>query len=490
MRDFIGESYLNIVVFFVMGLSVLLIYLTTLAHFNTMLFDVGIFAQTMLQLIFTTLPLIYSTLLAGILCVEIPEFDIITCFNIFYFLYTYLFCRPRKIYRGGQLAQAGFQITRQRIPIATQLLDRSLIELVLNTPIQLSILTHIAIHYQLPMTNISRWYQFVYAIGLPRFLMGFCFIEQLTAREREKTQQPSTAVIDRYHTQSEVAFILGSFAVASTLPNHSLFDEIKSFYGKPEPIPSILLSNIGILIAIAINISRYAQSHKLYMRDQEELFQEGSSSLSSSSVSAISWKDKCLSIVAKILLNIVIAMITMLLSIIIRLDIRVRPMIIIGAININELYCLEDWNMLSRFLLALISGISISISFDAFAQQSLAYLQYSLPWYLGINLELTTLCSYFTILLVLATLLPSLIYMKSSYEKKKEQEELPNNISSINNNNNNNIDENGYQRSSSSSWKLYLANISNELFGIGFVIMAFIVTCLELILLDQVSKLC
>lgn len=466
MREFLTNSLSNILVFLVMGASILFVFLTTICQYNVILFDVGVFNTIMLQVMFASMPLLFSALIAGVVAVEVPEFDIITCFSVSYFVYTYLLCRPRLLWRGG-VVQQGFRITRERRAQSKPLLPDALLRAILVIPVFISVAVHVAIHRRLPMTDSHRWFHFAYALLLPRFLMSFCVFDH-----KERVVDDVRA----YHAGEDFFSTMTILALGHFLPSHPIFDELKTFCTAQEPIPSRVLNMMGSMIAAAVLTQRRLRELRT-MAKQGGLVGGGDdlgmvNRNVQQTLSTSSFGYRLQFGFFKLLMDILIAMTTIFACFLLNLDPAVLPITIFGGVALNELYHKDDWNLASLFMLAMVGFLTTTIAFRTFADSTVAPLQYVLT---GLyDLSLYDFSQVAGVLLTLAAIAPSLI---SLVDKETLHDLLLPHAGSS-----------GHGSSRGSSLQLTSEMIAwaHYLYSIVFVVITLVTVFLELLILDQV----
>lgn len=468
MRDFITISFLNILVFLVMALSVFFIYLTTICHYNVVLFDVGVFSNLILQVMFGTMPLVFSTVIAGVVSIEVPEFDIITCFNVLYFLYVSLLCRPRLLWRGGKLPN-DFRATRLRKAFSSPLLSSSLVRIIISLPLVLSVLASYSIHRNLPMSDTSRWFHFCYSLFLPRFLMAYCVHDHKEVIVDDEAE---------FRKGEEMFFVVTMVGLGFFLPSHPWFDEIKLFCDQPEPMPSVLLSTIGMLLAIVALLHKRIYRYRMQARVDGGL---------GTGEGVQGFKERFTLTIMKFVQDFLIAVATVLTADLINLPQQVRPMAIIGVVTVSELYHKDDWNLVSRLLLGVMSFLAVVLTFDSFAKDTLYHLNYkmltsSLAFFAGDAVSLEDFCWATTVLLATSTVAPSCIsygkgLSRADLDEDSEESILP-----------------SAHNASNPQWlawsqrrvKAYLVTLGHYFYGIALGAVSFALLYYELLVLEQV----
>lgn len=476
MREFLTSSLSNILVFLVMGASILFIFLTSICQYNVILFDVGVFNTIMLQVMFSSMPLLFSALIAGIVAVEVPEFDIITCFSVSYFVYTYLLCRPRLLWRGG-VVQHGFRITRERRAQAKPLLPDALLRAMLVIPVLISVAVHVAIHRRLPMTDSHRWFHFAYALLLPRFLMSFCVFDH-----KERVVDDVRA----YHAGEDFFSTITILALGHFLPSHPIFDELKTFCTAQEPIPSRVLNMMGSMIAAAILTHRRLRELRTMAKHRMDNDDLGMVNRTSGNnhhglaplTSGVGYRLQFGFF--KLLMDILIAMTTIFACFLLNLDPAVLPITIFGGVALNELYHKDDWNLASLLMLAMVGFLTTTIVFRAFADSTVAPLQYVLT---GLyDLSLYDFSQVAGVMLTIAAIAPSLI----SLVDKDTLQELLLPSSSLSSSSSSSSSS---RRQGESPLLLTseLVQWAHYLYSIVFVVITLVTVFLELLILDQVT---
>lgn len=444
-RHFLAESVSNIFVFMVIALALGIHLVSVLAHFNVILFDIGIFSTMMLQMVYAVSPLVFSSAIAGIISVEIPEFDVITCFNIIYFIYVYLLCRPQDLQKGGTL-QNGFRITRNRKIDSKPLLSHGIMTAIYWIPILISTMTHIAIHWRLPMSSRSRLFQFGYAVTLPASLMFYCYEthkSNLTKRDRVLINSISYIAV----------VILGM-----CLPHHPIFDELRYFSDQPEPIPSSALGIIGCLIPINIFVQRKLDQFRVSLKIDD-------------SESALGMRERMMIGLLKFAMGMITAMIATMFALLINLPPMIRPINIVACVALSELYQKDDWNIPSMILLAVMSAFATHIVFNAFARGTIYHLVYTLGWYIDITLK--DFCRISGLLLSVSVIIPALIAKGKEYTN----DTLPSSVS---------FDGGQTYHSHSNYAVLGLRKVASGLLSMGSILLTFAVVTLELVAMEQV----
>lgn len=462
MRDYLADSTLNLSFIFILILFLSTTVIIMLLHYNMFSSDYGSLLITTLQIVVLSLPLLASTILSTILCIESDYFQLPMTFNILYFVFLVFLCRPRYFLKRIVMKQ-NHEISKSKQGIKSLFIPTNVQRIIYILPLIVSINLHIGLYHNILLSKKGQWIHLLNDISFPIILMIQAFqwhLQHLNEDDRRKPQ----SIVPYLHTLKYIALIIFGFFIQF----NPIFNEFKTFSGLPPPLPSYVL--MGFCLFATLTIYFKTKMRKIYFLglDNNSLGQNGLSNNIS--------QEKLWSGLYRILSNACIGISIGLLSFLITLPPSLIPVAMIGGISLNEFYSgLYDHFTLSHVLLALMSLLSLRITFSLFMKTILYYVYFNFSWHWDWSMQ--QFCDWLTYLIIFASLWPFTMQFTSAYKNIHDK------ASSL-------LMSNVQTPSLSSQYindqDIDKQKIFNSFFSVGFVLFVGIVSCLEMMLLEQV----
>lgn len=442
-RDFLSSSVYNLSLIPIFAMVLYQLFMVILTQFNVFMYDMGYVMRGALQIAFITYPLCAATFLSVILAFSLPEIDLHVTFILIYFLYTLLLGYPkyitRKYWYKANAKSATAVVTNSEL-----LLSFPMMKLVYSIPIVLSILTHCALHHNVLTSTRNQWIQWFFVICFPSYLMLFCYQQHLpyyqlaatatTTPHNTPSPTTSTTSSPTSITTTIAKYMLlnsGSTLIAFTsnlcllgmiipLYNHPYFDEVKSFSGLPEPLPTYMC--LGIILSLILSnfaLQRLQTYHRIYqqLEENEEKSHSNSASEDSSSMSAA--EEHVLQqilpstiwlFLLRILLDSLVGTMIGLVCCLLNIPSRYIPIHIIAAVSILEFHFLGEWQSITKGLLGLIAALSCMVSVLSLMKGTVYHIQHVLVWSdYTLTLSFPQWCHVMTGLVAGSVILPALL---------------------------------------------------------------------------------
>ncbi len=344
------------------------------------------------QVILLCVPLVSATILTTFITLEIVDYEVNTVFSVIYFMYTWYFCRPRVVSAKEVVKTA---ITKNIIYRETLLISAPTQSIIYLLPIGISVLIHFSLHRNMLLTNRMRILSFSHAILVPTLLMLYCYKQHIKAIISAHVGDCGTAQ-GQHNASVSVAratkiFNALAFFFALTVQQHPMFDELKWFSGQREPVPTYTLLAIVLLTVIASIVQQRLQFYKSSPDDHFVMVSRD--------------KRERWILIFRIAFDLLVGITIGLCGLLVSMPSNIIPINMVGAIALAEFHFEESWSTFTRSLLGLIGGLSVLISFVAFAKGTIYYLIYVFSWRQGISMQ--QFCQIVAALVALAALLPS-----------------------------------------------------------------------------------
>jgi hypothetical protein len=465
-REFLNESMWNFSLVIMMGIILFFIFVISMSFFSSVFNEFRQLFVVLDALVIATLPLVGGALLSWFLCVEISSLDLSVCFSVCYFLLLAVLGRPRSAAKDDN-EQA-----------SSPLLPVNIMKMLYMLPILISLVVHVALHWNVISTERTRVVNLVNDLCFPAFLMSVCARRHI-AHWPEKER-------------ADVLRMLGNIKViaASTwllcAQFHPALDELKTFSGLKEPNPSFLIFSAIICAAAsfyaadvrATTVSIGRQQHHHHDSDNEDDDEEyydrnARRNEADSQTTAFSLSSYALS---RIISNVLAGSAVMCVAVLVNIPRFVVPVCGVGTIALAELHLFKKrMEGFPRFLLLLIAMLSIWVVSLCFTRSTIYYLMFNFAWYKDLTMQ--QFCRVLAMTLAISVALP--VMSRSDAEKQRSRKEASLLPSSLSVNANRPLD-----RSGQSSFKI--EDILDRVFIIAFPIASLVFSGLELMLREQI----
>jgi hypothetical protein len=439
-RDFLSSSVYNLSLIPIYSMVLYQFFMVILTQFNVFMYDMGYIMRAGLQIAFITFPLCAATFLSVILAFSLPEIDLQVTFVLIYFVYTLLLGYPkyvtRKYWYKANAKSATTVVTNSEL-----LLSFNMMKVVYTIPIFLSILAHYALHHNVLTSVRIQWIQWLYVICFPSYLMLFCYQQHLpyyqlaataTNSKSSVSALPSiSATIAKYtllNSGSTLITLLSNICLLGlTIPlyNHPYFDEVKSFSGLAEPVPTYMF--LGIILSLILSnfaLQRLQTYHRIYNQlegNEWKSAHDGDASMTPEEETVLQkiipstiWL-----FVLRILLDSLVGITIGLLCCLLNIPSRYIPIHMIAAVSILEFHFLGEWNSLAKGLLGMIAALSSIVSVLSLMKGTVYHIQHVMVWSDYVfALTFPQWCHVMTGLVAGSVILPSLLPTKAIFGHK------------------------------------------------------------------------
>jgi hypothetical protein len=292
------------------------------------------------------------------------------------------------------------------------------------------------------------------AVLLPVLLMSICATQQLEYWPIDERGKVLVRLRVLIYAVCGVLMLVGH--------HHPVFDEIKSFSGFPEPLPSVLL--VGAAFSGVLALLLFRLKGKLQKFKDDEDTNVFTSSASSRRMDGYSF-------LISILVSGAVGVSALLVALLVNIPTKALPACVLGAVSLAEVYHRRSWSPIPYLMLILIAMISISIVSDSFVSNTIYYVRYDFHW-MNTQLSMKQFCRGFSCILILSVVIP---VFSVQPDDRKSSSLLPSSASSP-------------LTSSSHSKELMSDSIGFAIveYLIGFVALLFAAT--ELMIREQVSS--
>jgi hypothetical protein len=438
---------MNLSIVPVYGMILTFTFLHALSYFAMIANELSILLHMAHQLIFATLPLVSSTLLSIYLCEEVVAFELTKCFSIIYFLYIYFLCPPRYVYITGYV-KSGSRVTSSVGINEKMLLPEQVMRAVYILPIPLSLIIHIALHYNLLTATRSSVLSLAQAVLLPCLLMLVSYRRHLNYQRQLRSDQ---RVDRKARTDNYISLIVSIYALS--IVDHPMFDDLRRFGRLEEPLPTyVMLGLVLALLLSALFIRRIQAIHNL----------ESDMNMLCSSGSTQSWL-----LTLRLCLCTSVGMAAVLLCALIGMPFSKLPICLLGAVTLTELYFQPKDNRLYHLVLVFVAFWCLMAPLATFYESTVYYITFSIAWH--VDLSMANFGSLLIWLTIFSALVPVMLDPKFMHRAAMNGL-LPLASSS----------------SSSSNSSGHMSQELRLLFTLLFVVLSVSTAALELMVLEQV----
>jgi hypothetical protein len=388
VRSFLSQSIAHFALTPILFFLTACVFFAIAAQFNSFFSEFDTNLAFIVRLVLLLLPLFASTLLSMMLSLELPaDFELHTIFSVCYFLYALYFCRPRSICVKSMTRSSGSGKSTA-VYHHEQFISSALLRIVYILPVFITLAVHIALHRHVSMTNRSRVLSLVNAILLSTLLMLYCrkqhLYRSLAIELSPQSESPSNSLLissirNQLHFANKVFNGLLLF-FAFSVQGLPVFDELKHFCGLAEPIPSIVLFAIVLLVVIASLLQQRTSYHKSFAEGKPTLLATSFGNRNDDSEAALLYQESFTvpdserqrhstwRLVFRVLFDFVTGLTVALCAMLVNLSQSIVPISFIAAIALAELHFEENWEIWTRAMLGIIGGLAVTISFISFCK--------------------------------------------------------------------------------------------------------------------------
>lgn len=383
-REFLSKSALNFSFIVLIGIVLCKLYLLMSGFFPGVQNEFGPLLLTLESVAISTTPLIASSLLSWFMCSEIPMLDIVTFFSITYFFYTSILCRPRYI------SSLGVSVKKSDTSIETALLiPPSTMRFVYILPVIVSFIVHLAVHHNVLSTGATRIISMLVAVLLPVLLMSICATQQLEYWPIDERGKVLVRLRVLIYAACGVLMLVGH--------HHPVFDEIKSFSGFSEPLPSVLLVGSAFSGVLAVFLFRLKVKLQKFKDDEDtNVFMSSASSRRMDGYSFL----------IGFLVSAAVGVSVLLVALLVNIPTNELPACVFGAVSLAELYHRRSWSPVPQFTLVIIAGLSTASVSMSFVANTIFFVQYDFHW-MNTQLSMKEFCTGFSAILMLSVVIPT-----------------------------------------------------------------------------------
>ena len=385
-RYLLNQSFfVNVPLLFVFAVIIFFIFCIISSVFKAILNEFDGHLLYAEALMFTTLPILCSSVVTWCLCIEIPDLDLPLCFGGVFAAYLALLMGPRKSVMGS------IRDSKQWEFIVSQT------NLLLNycIPCVISPVLYLVVHRGVLMTMLARCQGMLLSFAFPSLLV-------VQIAERHLAYWDATKQKDIYSRYFEIWKMLLIIMLTFAVKDHPFFDDIKIFSQNtllPHSLSTPLLFLTCYMIFFAVHYYRGITKTGL---QEEDVFGISRGATSSSVLFNHPWMSAC------------VIIISLSISLLSGVQPGLIPMFVCGALALSEYYIATSCGMLRgrRFLgaiLVLFGVAPVALVFDSFCEVTLRFLSFNLHWSPEIDISINSLCNYCIIMAVSAVVLPSIL---------------------------------------------------------------------------------
>lgn len=387
-RLFLLQAAANFSLVIIMGIVLFYTFVIMVDQFISIERNHFTFLLALDQILLATLPLVASVVITWFTCIEVPALDLAPTFSLVYFIYALILCKPRPLIKRKK--KSSNSLTQLGNTSESFLIPPGVMFLVYLLPGMISVLIHASVHHNVLSTERTRLLGLAVSILLPNTLMLYCARQQVGYWEESKRKS--------IRTNLERFFFFHLTFLFLCLQDLPLFDELKSFSGLSEPIPTFLLIGAASLVFIAIGLHVWVSS-SIQSTFDEDMFSIGNMRKKTNHTIQL----------LRSMVTLAIGLASGLLSIIATIPSRIIPISVVGSMTLAELYHNPEWSVLSQVLLVAVTTLSMMMSAVAFTHNTVFFLLFGFSWHFDLTMQ--QFCSIFSLLLGTAVTLPALVHI-------------------------------------------------------------------------------
>jgi hypothetical protein len=372
-------------------------------YFSGIISDVGVVIVVLDQLMFATLPLVAAALVSWFLCVEVPSFDLIVCFNLTYFVYMLFLGRPRAVSAQSMLFRPPNSTTEALANAQRPLLPNFVMFAMYVIPVVISVCMHIAIHHNVLSTSHTRIANFMISFLVPALLMIYCANRQLFAAGCMRDS--SLFYNETLPKVLGAANAVMSFALIFCLQSHPMLDEIKSFSAMSNKLAGAALMGVCALVYFAFAIHQFVGAQTALAAEQNyniNVNSDGSAMQVARDLKIIHTAS-----------SLCIGAANTLLCLVVGLPDHAVGVSVIGAMSLAEFYMRRDWSAPSKMVLLFIASLYSFLAAASFVKMTLHGITYTFYWNL-LDISINQFSAGVVCLVPAAVFLPAVSIVTSS----------------------------------------------------------------------------
>lgn len=246
-------SPLNITINVVMGVFLVYVFCVICNYFHSMRVAFDSVLSTIERVMFSTLPLVCSSLVTWCVVLEVPAVDLSMCFSVVYFCYLALLAAPRPSSFGPDL-----------------ILNPSQVWLLHLTPMVVSPLLHVAVHHNVLASMVSSVSTLIASLLLPA-LLSLALLEYHSAYFSPQIQSHLKSYLNLYKLATFLALL-------ECCQNNAFFSDLKTYSDFEEPVSSLILMSIFVCMSAAYYI-KYNYTNPIILSIKEDITQSENSRL-------------------------------------------------------------------------------------------------------------------------------------------------------------------------------------------------------------------
>lgn len=353
----------------VFGMVLLFAFLHLLSHFHAVIQDFPRIVHLAYQIMFTTIPLVASTLISVYLCEEVASFELSTVFVVVYAFYSYWLCRPRTIYLPDTTKVAA-RIGTNAYFVERTVLPHHIYKAIYALPVVFSLIIHLSLYHSTLGISRAAASSLLQAGLFPTMLMLMIY----------KRHFPEEFKFDRVILAAGIGYILA-------IVDHPVFDDLRQFSGFPKALATHILTAFALFLMLSVFFVR-----KLKTFQSDESFSSDAHSRYYS------------------LLRVGSAMsnaITMgLLCLLINMPASVLPFCLFGSVALSELF-FHPHKPISKFALAFFSSASMLLVIPEFFKGTIYYIGFNWAWH--VDFTMRQFCNVIILLMIFYVLVPVIL---------------------------------------------------------------------------------
>lgn len=518
--DALQESFYNIILLPTFIITIIIFFIVGISHFNVALNESSILMNVMIQITFVVSPLLFGSLVSAILCDDILDFDLQTCFTFLYFLYTWYYCRPRYLYRL-QYKKVGSKITAPYSDMKRQLMIPSIVmPIIYLMPIIISFLLQLSLHHNVLTSERHRIIGITQSILLPALLMCFSYqqhekqVQQLLKDSNLPGGGKKEVGDDAKNEDLKIVVkwvfrLLLALYVILSVESHPFFDEMKHFAhvtassassssgAYASSIENLLFTAVifflFIIYLLMEKIHEYQSNdiHSSLSNDYDDISPYNTSKQLPDLLKegfGVKTRFQLYYLILRLALDGSIGCLVGLVAYLFNFPRSVIPIAVIGSVAMMELHFFHDTSaVFSRFLLALLAITSTSLTMITFTKGTVYYLLYSFRSYFYGSFQLSQFSWIVTTLMSSAIILPVFLRSKNKGNRSVGKD-APYETFSLSDNPRSNSDD-VRAKGIDEDEEVYgepTSSFFSAFFSAGLIVFMLIVTWLELTMMEQV----